>query len=388
MRTKAAMMFVGLLGGLGMLSSVAFAEPAAPPSGPPPMPTRAIVQGGSLYRQQATFYPETRTRLVDADGQRREVEYTVMVPQLTIASTPKQGYRVYTVDGRPLTDDEVATTLAKETEVLLSVQGKLIDPRYRPLYLPKALVVYLKPEFALPGYGAPQPPGVPAPQPPAFSSAPPPKGLSPSVGFLTSQGGEAILTEYRWDMINESKPVHIEVQDANGNPNTVMKMVSQVHWVPEPIETRLKPADVSSMDRSGKQTHGLFDELSEQPLAVFVQDANGGFDPAHFRLCQPYVAVVQGKFPAERLMTSYGAPAAPTEAFASVQGEDLTVGKMITESITVQREITVMRNGKEQVQTVTEAKTVHKYVPQRLRLAAVKAQEASGKMLDAAELKR
>jgi hypothetical protein len=385
--SRPAILSLALLGALSF-SPQANAEPMAAPSGPQPMPTRAIVQDGTLYRQQALFVPETRTRLVTVDGKMREEAYTVMVPQIQVASTPKEGYRVFTIEGKLLTDAEVATALAKETEVLHSIHGKLMDPRYRPLYAPETLIIYLKPEFAFPGYGSPQAPGEPAPKAPTFSSAPAPKGLPPTVGFLRSgDAGEVILTEYRWDMVSEFKPVHFEVKDSNGNPSTVTKVVSQVHWIPEPIETRLKPTDLTSMDRSGKQTHGLFDELPE-PLAVFLHNVGSEFDPGHFKLCQPYVAVVQGKFPVERLMTSYGAPPAPVEAFASVKDDHLIVGKMISESITVERQVTVVRDGKEESRTITEAKTVHKYVPQRLELAAVRAQEASGKALDAAELKR
>jgi hypothetical protein len=389
MKSPIAIRLIGLLCCLPLTATSAQAAHTTPPSGPPPMPTRVIVQDGTLYRQQALFVPETRMRLVEVDGMKREEVYTVMMPQSQVASTPKDGYRVYTIEGQPLTDAEVATALAKETEVLHSIHGKLIDPRYRPLYAPKTLIIYLRPEFAFPGYGAPPSPGQPAKQPPTFSSSPAPKGLPPSVGFLTDNGGgEVVLTEYRWDMVSEYKPVHFEMKDSNGNPSTVTKVVSQVHWVPEPIETRLKSAELTSVDRSGNRTHGLADELSEEPLAVFLHDAASEFDPGHFKLCQPHVVVIQGKFPMERLMTSYGAPPAPVEAFASVKDDHLIVGKMISESITEQREVTVIKDGKEAIQLITEARTVHKWVHQRLELAAVKAQDASGKALDADELKQ
>lgn len=378
----------------GLVASDRFArgEPVAAPGGPPPYPARVILQGDQLLQQRLGFrlVEEKRQREVVVNGKKEMQAYTVVtnVPAYWVQAMPKDAFRAITVGGKRLSDEEAAAALAKETDVLVSSAAKLLDRRCRALFKPETIVVYVKPEQMIHG-----PP--PEPQPPEFSTTEAPAGTPPDIGFLRKVGEELVLTEFDWEPVNEHKLISLEVKAPDGTLKTMHKTVVQIHWVPEPREQKIKLGQFATLDLTGQQTHGAFEELTDQPVAVLLHDAKHQFVAAHVRHCHPDAVVLRGDFPPPDLYATYSAPAPtpPSEYFASVQGNALIVRRAVWEvhgspafGLLEQPPKSFVAHWNEDRQTPVGHEIKTKFVAEKVPLDKVNAVDAAGKAIDSAAL--
>jgi hypothetical protein len=130
------------------------------PSGLPPESAVAIIDGEGKLRITQVNYPgytlgpaphETEATVLVKRGDEK-VTVTVKVTSLVLTTTefPANVVDAYTVDGKAITPQDLATMLAKERTVLVSRNGKKVDPFHLELY--KVGTIVLAP-----------PPGRPAP---------------------------------------------------------------------------------------------------------------------------------------------------------------------------------------------------------------------------------
>src|SRR5687768_16501932 len=102
------------------------------PSGPPPDQAHVVMQDGKLVMHRTVWKPvhETRTREVTRpNGQRATEAYTVkvMVAEEQLQTVASDDYRVYSVAGQAIGASEAAERFVKETAVLVSRSGKMLD---------------------------------------------------------------------------------------------------------------------------------------------------------------------------------------------------------------------------------------------------------------------
>jgi hypothetical protein len=105
--------------------------------------------------------PETRLGTRTVDGKEEQYTYTTYCPQNQPADYTLQpeDYRVFGVDGQALDAAAIARRLRFSLPVLVSDDGKKIDPIYLKPYKPGTLIIYVRPgiEALLP---PPPPPAV------------------------------------------------------------------------------------------------------------------------------------------------------------------------------------------------------------------------------------
>jgi hypothetical protein len=161
---------------LSLMVALLFPPAPAPaaeekPTGPSPVLVSAKVdQEGRLvcFVQTTEYRPETRTVEVNVGGKVEKRTYTVMVP----VTTPS---RTYSLDkatmaragGGKIDRKELATVLDKPTMVVLSANGKPVDPAYLKV-LRKNTIILVVPAAAppmIPMAGPITPPPVAPPQP-------------------------------------------------------------------------------------------------------------------------------------------------------------------------------------------------------------------------------
>lgn len=374
--------------GWAIACSLAAADSVPSPNGPPPSPMHVILRGEQLFMQQVMFMqqPETRTRTVEVDGKRQDQPYTVMtmVPQFMVNSLPEDAFMVFTVGGKRLSKEVAAAALGQEKEVLVSPAGKMLDPSYRPLYRPDAIIVYTNPKrmFGQDNYGAPPSPDTPAPQPPpTFANKDLPKGLGPRPGLLRKNGAQLVLTQFDWDIINEWKTAPANGQAPNGAPANRSKYVPMMHWVPRPFDKVLNSGEVKALNYEGQEMPGALDSVSTDPTPVFVQSADEEFDRGRLRLCRSNVMVLRGDFPQPDFASKYSAPAAPGECFASVQDGQLRIRRTVQEQHMVKEAIKGSQNGAESGRVVEKIVIHSKFISLHYPLSGVQAREATGKSL-------
>lgn len=131
------------------------------PAGPPPQQllVRMDKEGRLVLRHKVTEYvPETRVKtFTDKDGQPQKVEYTVNVPRQVEKESvhdPKK-VKIFSAAGKRIAPNSLADRLAKETPVLVTFDGRMVDPFYLQVINEGTLILVLPPPPA-PKY----PPGV------------------------------------------------------------------------------------------------------------------------------------------------------------------------------------------------------------------------------------
>jgi hypothetical protein len=143
--------------------TVALLLPAAPapvpkatlPKGPPPRIVSASIdsEGGFQFVEVSTKHvPQQRTREVVEGGQVRRVTETVMVPvtRMIQRKVDSENVEVYGVDGKKIAPDEVRKLAGKTLPVLVSSDGKPVDPFYLRLAREGTLVLVLSAKDAGP----------------------------------------------------------------------------------------------------------------------------------------------------------------------------------------------------------------------------------------------
>lgn len=159
-----------------VLLCVALAAPApvqdkiVPPKGLPPSWATAVMREGKLTLQFSVLVPvvrtETRQRTVNVGGREVVETYQVNVTsyQIRHVMTQIDKARYYDTAGKEINADRAARRLSKETVVLLSADGKPLDPYYLRTVKDGTLTV------VRPVEGGPFVPGValptPTPRPP------------------------------------------------------------------------------------------------------------------------------------------------------------------------------------------------------------------------------
>jgi hypothetical protein len=302
------------------LLNVAQAELVILPNAPAPGPQRVILHKGALYVEQVYFEEivEKKTRDEEQNGKKVPVVYEEkrLVGKSSVQKMPKGSFRVFTLAGKRLDDAAAGATLAKQKEVLVSMTGKLIDPLYRPLFAPEALVVYHRAETMM------QPPDAPVPGEtvPTFSERAIPTGMSTGIGLAHVAGGEVVVNELEWDMVNELKTVEVAQPAPDGRVVTVSKRVAVPLMVPRPKERRFKAGEVRGLDVAGREAPGILTILGQRPVAVFLHNATDKLDPAQMALCNPRAIVLAGDFPPPNYYAHgmNSAPPAPSECLARV----------------------------------------------------------------------
>jgi hypothetical protein len=136
--------------------TVALLLPAAPapapkatlPKGPPPRIVSASIdsEGGFQFVELTTKYvPQQRTREVNVGGQVQKVTETVTVPVTVMVQRKVDGenVEVYGVNGKKIEPEEVRKRAGKTLPVLVSSDGKPVDPFYLRLAREGTLVLVL-----------------------------------------------------------------------------------------------------------------------------------------------------------------------------------------------------------------------------------------------------
>ena len=136
--------------------TLALLLPAAPvpapkttlPKGPPPRIVSASInsEGGFQFLEWTTEYvQQQRTREVVEGGQVRRVTETVMVPVTRMVERKVDGENVeaYGVDGKKIDRDDVRKLAGKTLPVLVSSDGKPVDPFYLRLAREGTLVLVI-----------------------------------------------------------------------------------------------------------------------------------------------------------------------------------------------------------------------------------------------------
>ncbi len=147
--------------------TLALLLPAAPvpapkatlPKGPPPRIVSASIdsEGGFQFVEVATKYvPQQRAREVVVGGQVQKVTETVMVPvtQMVQRKVESESVEVYGVDGKKIDPEEVRKLAGKTVPVLVSSDGKPVDPFFLRLAREGTLVLVLSAKGAGPAPAA------------------------------------------------------------------------------------------------------------------------------------------------------------------------------------------------------------------------------------------
>lgn len=405
-------------------SPVALAQPGVPNS-PPPEAGRVVIQDDQLLITQSftRWEAETRARTVTVNGQQQEQTYTVMRPVMERKNRQMfaGGYRVMTVGGERLSEEQAAERLTTPTDVLISTSGKLLEPAYRDLYLPETLIVYLRsdlncapvPEVAPPppAEGAapaptalkapaelPPPTKFPEPPPlPKFPELPLPKGPPPAIGLAvnpvfdgkTTADDKVRLSVIDWRTVMEEKPVAETFADDSGNLHKVVKMQAVNHWLGQGRSTDVPLAELALVDRQGKPLPpAARAKLAGGMFPVLLMSPGLPVDDAHFQHFRPEVPIALAELPPGEGQ-SFPNMLPPHETYAQVKGDWLFLYKPVWEQKIEKVPVTVVEDGKPvstfQEKIITLTKTVG--IPYPLKTAIhVKVADAAGKPVDRAAL--
>jgi hypothetical protein len=165
-------MFRAILGvALAVIPASFAAGQGGGPKGPPPRVMVVRVDGGrppSLVVLQTVMVPVQVQEQVQV-GKRIENRLQVkLVPLTRETRLPLDGekVRVFDGNGKPVANVLVLKIIRQATPVLVSADGKEVDPFYLSLARPQTLVI-VTPALAAPAAGAPMPvPPLPPPPPP------------------------------------------------------------------------------------------------------------------------------------------------------------------------------------------------------------------------------
>lgn len=147
-------------------------ERVAPPKGPPPAHAIAVFKDGKLRVQRTTLVPvtwyEQQTRTVVRDG--RPITQKIVVPvtrnqvqqQIKWVDRPK----AYDTAGKEIDALRLAELLKRETAVLISGDGKPLDPFYLDTIKDGTLILVVDRVGPLAGDVLPAPSGVDPSRPP------------------------------------------------------------------------------------------------------------------------------------------------------------------------------------------------------------------------------
>ena len=155
-----------------MLVCVALAAPApvqdriVPPKGPPPSWATAVIKDGLLEITESVMVPqlreEIRQRIVTVGGKQvtiaEKVAVTQLVPIQRTMRIMKASY--YDTAGKEIEAGRAAKLLNRPTVVLMSGDGKALDPYYLRTIKEGTLIVVRPMQ---PGPGGPTPVPLPAP---------------------------------------------------------------------------------------------------------------------------------------------------------------------------------------------------------------------------------
>jgi hypothetical protein len=173
-------MFRAILGvALVVLPASLAAGQGAGPKGPPPMVMAVKVDGAgqpSFVVSQTVMVPTQVTVVVKVGDRVENRVETRLVPQTReIRRTlDNEKVRFFDAAGKRIDLKDALKRLMKATPVLVSADGKEVDPFYLRLAREETLVV-VSPELAGPAMGGPVPVPLPAPPPP------PPPPLKPKL---------------------------------------------------------------------------------------------------------------------------------------------------------------------------------------------------------------
>jgi hypothetical protein len=106
-----------------------------------------------MHQTTAVSVPVTRQRVVQKDGRKLvETFTTYMIEQRQEEYRVKwdKTVRMYDTDGKPVDPKAVAKRLARETPVLLSADGKKVDPFYLQVMKKDTLVLVMSRGTELP----------------------------------------------------------------------------------------------------------------------------------------------------------------------------------------------------------------------------------------------
>jgi len=143
-------------------------EKITPPSGPPPQFVLAVFKDGKCEISYPVMVPvtheETRTRLVTVDGKQVPVQEKVNVTtwKMQHATTTVERPRGFDARGKEVDAKRLADLLKKPTVVLLSGDGKPVDPFYLRTMKEGTLTIVIP---VKPIGGAPRPPASDTPKP-------------------------------------------------------------------------------------------------------------------------------------------------------------------------------------------------------------------------------
>jgi hypothetical protein len=120
------------------------------PKGPQPLQVVAQMdrEGNIMIRQTVPEYrTETRERVVNKDGRPVKEMYTVttMVHVPIVRKVAAKAIPVYTADGKKVDPKALPKLLKKETAVLLSLDGRMVDPFYLQI-LKEGTLILVPPE--------------------------------------------------------------------------------------------------------------------------------------------------------------------------------------------------------------------------------------------------
>jgi hypothetical protein len=148
--------------------SVGAQDSPSRPKGPPPAQVPVRIDKGQLVVPHVVqdARQETRTRTVNKDGQDRQEQYTATVPVLReeLQRLNLSDVQAFDTTGKKIDPAQLPDLLSKETVVLVSTDGRPVDPFYLQIIKEGTLVLIL-----------------PVPKPPANERvAPPPRRPSQS----------------------------------------------------------------------------------------------------------------------------------------------------------------------------------------------------------------
>jgi hypothetical protein len=134
---------------LGAIAAAARAgEKGEVPKGPPPgLLLASVNKKGQLVMLEARveYTKEVRSRVVTRDGKRITVQEQVTIPKVRHRERvwPTAGIRVFDVAWNKVDPKSLRKRLARRTLVLISIDGKPVDPAYLTAFKKDTLVLVL-----------------------------------------------------------------------------------------------------------------------------------------------------------------------------------------------------------------------------------------------------
>jgi len=165
-----------------LLTTLALPAADAAPSGLPPEQALAVIDAkGKLTITQVSagcFGAGTQETNVPVTGEKNAIKVKISNLSVNMIELPAKNVEAYTVDGKAISQEKLATLLAKERTVLIMQDGKKADPFHLELYKEGTIVLVPPANIMGGGYGGFGPPGIgiqPVPAPfPNFPLPPPP----------------------------------------------------------------------------------------------------------------------------------------------------------------------------------------------------------------------